>query len=294
MIYNKEMLKIYTSTELNKFGKRYHDILVETGKGTVTEDRTTGTITDNRTKEQINLVNKIVTSMLPVLERIASNLKTVGRYGEYPFNLRGIEVKRVRTPIADAVNEGARCVINHFHTYNPNRSNEGGSVYNFVVFQAGSGMAMYMLKDIPNSATVLNKIRTRTLKGLPKDKVFDNLPYIYPVSLTEILDGVEDGTRNMVLERRYLTSDSNPEKEVISKITGEHIPKVVEDLLSTLDPRERKILERRKGLNGYEKTGLRELEKMFRITGERVRQIEVKAINKLKKRRPKELVELVR
>jgi len=294
MIYNKEMLKIYTSAELNEFGKRYHDIMVETGRGIVTEDRTNGTITDTRTKEQINLVNKIVTSMLPVLERIAYNLTTVGHYKNYPFNLRHIEVEKVRMPIADIVNEGARRVVKHFHAYKPNRSNKNGSVYNFVVFQAGSEMAAYILKDIPNSAGVLNQIKKRTRDGLCEDEVFDNLPYIYHASLTDILDGNEDGTRNVALERRYLTSNSNPEEEVISKMTGDHIPRVVEDLLSTLNPREREILERRKGLNGHEKMTLEELKGMFGISRSRVGQIEVRALKKLGKTVSKELVELVR
>lgn len=294
MIYLKERLKIYTSSELNEFGKRYHDILVETGMGIVTEDRTNGTITDTRTEEQINLVNKIVTSMLPVLERIAYSLTTVGSYRKYPFNLRRIDVEKVRTPIADAVNEGAKCVVKRFHAYKPDRSNKEGSVYNFVVFQAGSEMAVYILKDIPNSTWVLTQIRKRTRDGLCEDEVFDDLPYIYHASLTEILDGNEDETRNMVLERRYLTSDSNPEEEVISKITREHIPKVVEDLLSTLDPREREILERRRGLNGYEEMIGEEVGILFGIGRERVRQIEARALKKLIKTRPKELVELVR
>ena len=294
MIYLKERLEIYTSAELNKFGERYHDILVETGKGIVEKDRNNEIIKDDRTQEQIDLVNKITTSMLPVLERIAFSLTNVGHYGNYPFNLRGISVERVRTPIADAVNEGARYVINHFHTYKPDRTNKEGSVYSFVVLQAGVGMTMHILKNIPNSAAIFNQIKRRTSKGLSEEEIFENLPYVYPISLTDILDGDENTGRNVDLERDYLTSDSNPEEEVISKITGERISKVVEDLLSTLNSREREILERRKGLNGYEKMTLDKVGEIFKISRERVNQIQKKAEDKLREYPSEGLVELVR
>ena len=290
MIYNKKMLEIYTSAELNAFGKRYHGIMVKTGRGIITEDRTNGTITDDRTDEQINLVNKIVTSMLPVLERVAYSLTTVGSYRKYPFNLRSIDVKKVATPIADVVDEGTKCVIKRFHAYNPNRGNKKGSVYNFVIFQAGSGMAVHILKDIPNSAEVLTQIRKRTRNGLCKDEVFGNLPYIYHTSLTDILDGDGERMGKMELEGRYLTSNSNPEEEVIKEQRQELASK----LLCTLNPREREILERRKGLNGYTEMTLERVGGIFGISNERVRQIEVSALKKLRKRAPKELVELVR
>ena len=293
MIYHKEMLEIHTSTELNEFGKRYHDIMVETGRGIITKNRANGTITDDRTNEQIGLVNKIVTSMLPVLERAAFSLTTVGFYKNSRVNLKGINTKRMRSEIPDIVNEGARYAVGNFHAYEPDRT-KGGSVYSFVLSTAAHGMATYILKNIPNSTVVFRKIGERSCKGLSTEEVFEDLPYITHISLTEILDEVEGETRDTFLEREYLTSDSNPEEEVISKITGEHIPRVVEEVLSTLNPREREILERRRGLNGYDKTILDILGKIFKISKERVRQIDVSTLKNLRERVPKELIELVR
>ena len=294
MIYPKEMLEIYTSAELNALGRRYHDILVETGKGIVKKDRENNIIKDDRTKEQINLVNKIVTSMLPVIEQIALSLTNLGRYQYLPINLEGIDFKRMKTQIADIANEGARCIVERFHIYDPYRIKKG-SVYSFVISMAGAGMATYILKNIPNSTAVFNRIKQqRANKRLSKKEVFNNLPYIYHVSLTDLLYGDEDGIRNVSLERKYLTSENNPEEDFISIKTEEHIPRIVEDLLSTLNPREREILERRNGLNGYREMSLKELGRIFGITMERVRQIEVKTLKKLGKTVSKELVELVR
>jgi RNA polymerase primary sigma factor len=54
------------------------------------------------------------------------------------------------------------------------------------------------------------------------------------------------------------------------------------DVLTTLTERERKILEMRFGLtDGYERT-LEEIGKMYNVTRERIRQIEAKALRKLR------------
>ena len=54
------------------------------------------------------------------------------------------------------------------------------------------------------------------------------------------------------------------------------------DVLTTLTERERKILEMRFGLtDGYERT-LEEIGKMYNVTRERIRQIESKALRKLR------------
>jgi RNA polymerase primary sigma factor len=56
----------------------------------------------------------------------------------------------------------------------------------------------------------------------------------------------------------------------------------MEDLLETLAPRERRVLQLRFGLgDGHERT-LEEVGKRFGVTRERVRQIEAKALRKLR------------
>jgi RNA polymerase primary sigma factor len=56
----------------------------------------------------------------------------------------------------------------------------------------------------------------------------------------------------------------------------------VEDLLDTLTPRERRVLQLRFGLSdGYDRT-LEEIGKRFGVTRERIRQIEARALHKLR------------
>jgi RNA polymerase primary sigma factor len=55
-------------------------------------------------------------------------------------------------------------------------------------------------------------------------------------------------------------------------------------LLETLDPREKVILIKRFGIDGEEEQSLREVAREFRLTPERIRQIEKKAVEKIKRR----------
>jgi RNA polymerase primary sigma factor len=56
----------------------------------------------------------------------------------------------------------------------------------------------------------------------------------------------------------------------------------IDDVLSTLTPRERKILQLRFGLEDGRSRTLEEVGKEFNVTRERIRQIEAKALRKLR------------
>jgi RNA polymerase primary sigma factor len=66
-------------------------------------------------------------------------------------------------------------------------------------------------------------------------------------------------------------------------MTGFHLLKdKIKDVLDTLSERERQVLEQRFGLvDGYSRT-LEEVGKQFQVTRERIRQIEAKALRKMR------------
>jgi len=72
---------------------------------------------------------------------------------------------------------------------------------------------------------------------------------------------------------------ASPEESATVQLLKEQ----VRDILSTLSDRERKILEMRFGLNGTKSHTLEEVGLEFAVTRERIRQIEAKALMKLKK-----------
>ena len=128
----------------------------------------------------------------------------------------------------------------------------------------------------------LNRIPTRkeiaTVMEVPVQKVkeIENIvgrpgSLNAPVSLdstAELIDLIQDD------------STRNPEKELGDALRDERIQQV----LDTLDERERKILVLRFGLQRGEPHTLEEVAKEFGITRERIRQIEVSALAKVRER----------
>jgi RNA polymerase sigma factor (sigma-70 family) len=72
----------------------------------------------------------------------------------------------------------------------------------------------------------------------------------------------------------------SPEDAVIHKDMNAEL----KTLLETLDPREKLILMKRFGIDGEEEQSLRELSREFGVTAERIRQIEKKAMEKVRRR----------
>lgn len=96
-----------------------------------------------------------------------------------------------------------------------------------------------------------------------------------PVSLATPIGEDEDSSLEDFIEDRYANPPSNSVVDILRK-------REVNKILSTLTDREAKILKLRFGIDtGYPRT-LEEVGKIFRVTRERVRQIEAKAIRKLR------------
>jgi RNA polymerase primary sigma factor len=76
-------------------------------------------------------------------------------------------------------------------------------------------------------------------------------------------------------------SDIN-EPSLYDKVSREFLKDALNNVLNTLSPRERKVLSMRFGLEDGKPKTLEEVGAYFKVTRERIRQIEVKAIRKLK------------
>jgi len=95
-----------------------------------------------------------------------------------------------------------------------------------------------------------------------------------PVSL-ETPVGDEDSTLGDFIENRDAVSpyDSVRDKELTERIRG---------ILTTLSPREEKIIRLRFGIGEDGEYTLEEIGKRFHVSRERIRQIEKKALNRLR------------
>lgn len=106
------------------------------------------------------------------------------------------------------------------------------------------------------------------------------------IEFQEVMSLNESVGDNIFLEDVVLNEKSeNIENQIINEI---HREKIYE-MLNGLDEREKGILMRRYGLNGYEIHTLEQVGEAFNITRERVRQIEKKTLEKLRKKYDKEV-----
>jgi RNA polymerase sigma factor RpoD-like protein len=96
-----------------------------------------------------------------------------------------------------------------------------------------------------------------------------------PVSLETPVGDEEDSSLGAFIED---DEETRPHQTVLSKLRGEEL----QEVLSTLSHRERKVLELRYGLDGSDARTLEEVGRAFGVTRERVRQIESRALMKLK------------
>ena len=110
---------------------------------------------------------------------------------------------------------------------------------------------------------------------LPEDKVTETLLYaVEPLSLDEPLR--EDADAVLA----DLVADDAPTAE--GAALHAMVPTAVDDLLSGLEEREREVLRLRYGLDRGEPRTLEEVGAQFELTRERIRQIEAKALRKLR------------
>lgn len=79
---------------------------------------------------------------------------------------------------------------------------------------------------------------------------------------------------------QFVADQSQP--SLYDRVSQELLKDALHDVLETLSPRERKVLVMRFGLEDGKPKTLEEVGKEFRVTRERIRQIEAKAIRKLK------------
>ena len=112
--------------------------------------------------------------------------------------------------------------------------------------------------------------------GLPEDKVVEALRFASePLSLSEPLRDDGDGELADLVEDR---SAESPFEMAAAAMLHEEVNR----LLEPLDEREREILRLRFGLDRGEPRTLEEVGEYFKLTRERIRQIEARAMSKLR------------
>lgn len=111
---------------------------------------------------------------------------------------------------------------------------------------------------------------------LPREKVMRLLEA--SEALVSLDEGVKDDGATSLLERLTDSEASNPEADALEREGLE----VLNQLMSWLSPQEKLIIEKRFGLTDGVTSTLQEIGQQLHITRERVRQLEARALKKLK------------
>ncbi len=114
------------------------------------------------------------------------------------------------------------------------------------------------------------------LTRLPRDKVVRLLEA--SEALVSLDEGVGDDGATSLLERLTFMGAPNPEDDALQREGLE----VLDQLMSWLSPQERMIVEKRFGLSDGSTATLQEIGQQLNITRERVRQLESRALKKLR------------
>ena len=131
----------------------------------------------------------------------------------------------------------------------------------------------------------LNREPTNQELAKEMDMNVEKIEYIQKIKqdITSLDAGIgrdgEEGEESTLGDFIEDEDTASPEESATVQLLKEQ----VREILSTLSDRERKILEMRFGLNGTKSHTLEEVGLEFAVTRERIRQIEAKALMKLKK-----------
>lgn len=124
------------------------------------------------------------------------------------------------------------------------------------------------LGRVPNEEEISSYTNLSVDKIIQLDKVIKNT-----ISLDASINEEDDRNQASFIEDESSNNNNNLYKFLLSDLN---------DLISKLSPRERYIVTLRYGLNGNESKSLSEIGDLIGVTRERVRQIEERALKKLK------------
>ena len=107
----------------------------------------------------------------------------------------------------------------------------------------------------------------------------DRIRALLIIAQEPISTDITIGDNDEFLGDSLICHDQNVEDEVVTS----SLNKMIQDLLEVLMPTEKKVITLRYGLDGKNARTLEEVGNQFGFTRERVRQIETKALRKLKR-----------
>lgn len=195
-------------------------------------------------------------------------------------------------PLSDLINEGNIGLIRAAKKFD---ASKGIKFITYAVWWVNTSIKHALSKQngaisLPYKQTdiyyKINRKQSELSKDLEKEPTMNEIADSLDISIEDIernlqarsflsLDvSISDDSKESFIG---LLKDENPDP-IDQDLVGESLNKEIGGLVDELEPRARKIIEMRFGLNGKEPLSLRDIGKKLELSGERVRQIEKEAL----------------
>ena len=299
---------------LDDFEPDFDDLAVEDEEDITEEDLLSGTYTDDITDDSVRMYLREI-GKIPLLsleketelaeKAMQGDRRAKDKMAEANMRLVVSIAKRYSgrgLELLDLIQEGNTGLLRAVDKFDPSKGFKFSTYATWWIRQAITRAIADQARTIRipvHMVETINKLmrtqrrltqelnREPTNKELAKEMDMDveKIEYIQKIKqdITSLDAGVgrdgEEGEESTLGDFIEDEDTASPEESATVQLLKEQ----VREILSTLSDRERKILEMRFGLNGTKSHTLEEVGLEFAVTRERIRQIEAKALMKLKK-----------
>lgn len=299
---------------LDDFEPDFDDLATEDEEDIDEEDLLNGTYTDDITDDSVRMYLREI-GKIPLLsideenelakKAMEGNQRAKDKMAEANMRLVVSIAKRYSgrgLELLDLIQEGNTGLLRAVDKFDPSKGFKFSTYATWWIRQAITRAIADQARTIRipvHMVETINKLmrtqrrltqelnREPTNKELAKEMDMDveKIEYIQKIKqdITSLDAGVgrdgEEGEESTLADFIEDEDTASPEESATVQLLKEQ----VREILSTLSDRERKILEMRFGLNGTKSHTLEEVGLEFAVTRERIRQIEAKALMKLKK-----------
>lgn len=299
---------------LDDFEPDFDDLATEDEEDIDEEDLLNGTYTDDTTDDSVRMYLREI-GKIPLLsieeenelakKAMEGNQRAKDKMAEANMRLVVSIAKRYSgrgLELLDLIQEGNTGLLRAVDKFDPSKGFKFSTYATWWIRQAITRAIADQARTIRipvHMVETINKLmrtqrrltqelnREPTNKELAKEMDMDveKIEYIQKIKqdITSLDAGVgrdgEEGEESTLGDFIEDEDTASPEESATVQLLKEQ----VREILSTLSDRERKILEMRFGLNGTKSHTLEEVGLEFAVTRERIRQIEAKALMKLKK-----------